>query len=77
MYFYESEFKASAVSTIILKNVQVLSSTNHSKDVEDKIPKGNIAKYKHMIREHLPVSKYVAQFALSPGKVAIVKAVSL
>lgn len=77
LYFYESEFKDGNINTVIIKNAQVLSSTNHSEEAEDKLPKGNIARYKYLIRAHLPVSKYVAQFILSPGKVETVKAVSM
>lgn len=77
MHFYKAELEAGYVKTVILKNVAVLSTTNHSPDKEVKEPKGNIPKYKSMIRAHLPVSKYVGQFNLSPDKVELVRALHM
>lgn len=73
MHFYQSEFEAGAVQTVIIKNVQVLSYTNHTPEKEAKEPKGNIPRYKNLIRSKLPISQYVGQFNLSPDKVEIVK----
>lgn len=73
MHFYQSEFESGAINTVIIKNVQVLSTTDHTPDKEVKLPKGNIPRYKHLIRSKLPVSQYVGQFNLSPEKVDIVK----
>lgn len=77
MYFYSDELAEEKVQTVIIKNVLVLSATNHSKDKEEKIPKGNIPKYKHMLRKYLPCSKYAAQLNLAPGKVSLVRAAQL
>jgi hypothetical protein len=75
MHFYEEEFKSGNVNTVIIKNVEVLSTTLHSENVEEKLPKGNIARYKHIIKSHLPITRYVGQFNLSADKVQCVKAV--
>lgn len=75
MHFYEEEFKSGNVNTVMIKNIEVMSTTLHSETVEEKLPKGNVARYKHIIRSHLPISKYVGQFNLSPDKVQNVKAV--
>lgn len=77
MHFYKSELEADAVQTVIIKNVQVLSTTNHTPDKEAKEPKGNIPKYKNIIRSKLPISQYVGQFNLSPDKVDIVKSLHM
>jgi hypothetical protein len=73
MHFYQSEFESGAVQTVIIKNVQVLSTTNHTPDKEVKEPKGNIPRYKNLIRSKLPISQYEGQFNLSPDKVDMVK----
>jgi hypothetical protein len=77
MYFYQSELESGAVQTVIIKNVQVLSSTNHTPDKEAKEPKGVIPRYKNLIRSKLPISQYVGQFNLSPDKVDMVKSLCM
>jgi hypothetical protein len=73
MHFYQNELEAGNTNTVIIKHVQVLSTTNHTPDKEVKEPKGNIPRYKNLIRSKLPISQYVGQFNLSPDKVEIVK----
>lgn len=73
MYFYQSEFEAGDIQTVIIKNVQVLSTTNVTNVKEAKEPKGNIPRYKSIIKYKLPISQYVGQFNLSPDKVELVK----
>jgi hypothetical protein len=61
----------------VLKNMRVLSSTVQTENVEEKLPKGNIPRYKHIIRSKLPISKYLPRLNLAPGKFTSVKSVSL
>jgi hypothetical protein len=77
MHFYQSEFETGDVKTVIIKNVQVISVTNHTPDKEVKEPKGNIPRYKNLIKSKLPISQYVGQFNLSPDKVEMVKALHM
>jgi len=77
MHFYQSEFESGDIQTVIIKNVQVLSTTNHTPDKEVKLPKGNVPRYKSLIRSKLPVNQYVGQFNLSPDKVDMVKALCM
>jgi hypothetical protein len=44
---------------------------------EAKEPKGNIPKYKNIIKSKLPISQYVGQFNLSPDKVEMVKSLCM
>lgn len=77
MHFYQSEFESGEINTVIIKNVQVLSTTNHTPDKEVKEPKGVIPRYKNLIRSQLPISQYVGQFNLSPDKVELVKSLHM
>jgi len=77
MHLYKSEVESGEVQTVIIKHVQVLSTTNHTQDIEVKEPKGNIPRYKNLIKSKLPISQYVGQFNLSPDKVELVKALCL
>ena len=77
MHFYQSEFESGDIQTVIIKNVQVLSTTNHTPDKEAKEPKGNIPRYKNLIKSKLPISQYVGQFNLSPDKVDMVKSLCM
>ena len=77
MHFYKSEVESGEVQTVIIKNLQVLSTTNHTPEKEAKEPKGNIPKYKNLIKSKLPISQYVGQFNLSPDKVELVRAVHM
>jgi hypothetical protein len=63
--------------TVVIKNMRVLSSTVQTENVEEKLPKGNIPRYKHIIRSKLPISKYLPRLNLAPGKFTAVKSVSL
>jgi hypothetical protein len=76
-HFYQSEFESGAINTVIIKHVQVLSTTNHTPEKEAKEPKGNIPKYKNLIKSKLPISQYVGQFNLSPDKVDLVKSLCM
>lgn len=77
MHFYQSEIESGEVQTVIIKNVQVLSTTNHTPEKEAKEPKGNIPRYKNLIKSKLPISQYVGQFNLSPDKVELVKSLHM
>jgi hypothetical protein len=77
MHFYQSEFESGDIQTVVIKNVQVLSTTNHTPEKEAKEPKGNVAKYKNLIKSKLPISQYVGQFNLSPDKVDSVKSLCM
>lgn len=76
-YVDKQEFDNGAVNTAVLKNLVILSSVNHTPDKASKGPKGNIPKYKEMIRNELPIGKYLGQLNLSPEKVTSVRAVTL
>jgi hypothetical protein len=77
MHFYKSEIESGEVQTVIIKNLQVLSTTNHTPEKEAKEPKGNIPRHKNLIKSKLPISQYVGQFNLSPDKVELVRAVHM
>lgn len=77
MHYYQSEIESGEVQTVIIKNLQVLSTTNHTPEKAAKEPKGNIPRYKNMIKSKLPISQYVGQFNLSPDKIDMVKACSM
>lgn len=68
---------SSEAPTVVLKNMRILSSADQSENVEEKVPKGNIPRYKHIIRSKLPISKYLPRLNLAPGKFASLKSVSL
>jgi hypothetical protein len=76
-YIDKAEMEASMPSCIILKNIQVMATTLHSENVPDKQPKGNVPKYKELIRRELPIASYIGQLNLSPDKVTSVRAVAL
>ena len=77
MHFYQSEFESGAINTVIIKHAQVLSTTNHTPDKEVKLPKGNVPRYKSLIKSKLPINQYVGQFNLSPDKVDMVKSLCM
>jgi hypothetical protein len=77
LYFDMTEFQTGAETSCVLKGAYLLSSTNHSPDIPAKEPKGNKARYKQIIKNQLPISNYIAQLVLEPGKVELVKAVSM
>lgn len=77
MHFYQSEFESGDIQTVIIKNVQVLSTTHVTPETPVKEPKGNIPKYKSIIKYKLPISQYVGQFNLSPDKVEMVKSLCM
>jgi hypothetical protein len=73
MHFYQSEIESGEAQTVIIKNLQVLYTTNHT----PKEPKGNIPKYKNLIKSNLPIRQYVGQFNLSPDKVELVRSLRM
>ncbi len=76
-YVDKQDLDNNSLNTIVLKNLEVLSSVNHTPDKLFKSPKGNIPKYKELIRKELPISKYLGQLNLAPEKVTSVRAVQL
>jgi hypothetical protein len=77
MHFYQSEIESGEAQTVIIKNLQVLYTTNHTPEKEAKEPKGNIPKYKNLIKSNLPIRQYVGQFNLSPDKVELVRSLRM
>ncbi|MEN6635695.1 MAG: hypothetical protein ABFC56_07595, partial [Clostridiaceae bacterium] len=76
-FVYETEVAAGDIQKIVLKHIKVLSSICRSEQPVVKLPKGNVAKYKYLIRSKLPVSSYIGQLNLFPGKFNQVKAVKM
>lgn len=77
VHVYQSEFEAGNISGVVLKNLQVLSSVVKSGQADEKLPKGNVAKYKHVVRSKLPIASYLGQLNLLPGKFSSVRSVHM
>jgi len=76
-YVEKQELESKTIQTAVLKNLVVLSSVNHTPEKAAKVPKGNVPRYKEIIRSNLPISAYLGQLNLAPGKVASVRAVDM
>lgn len=75
-YIDKAEIETTMPSCIVLKNLQIMATTLHSENAPDKMPKGNVPRYKELIRRELPIAAYLGQLNLAPGKVASVRAVA-
>ena len=75
MFLRADEVATGKISVVVIKNLQVMSSSVVALGSKAaSLPKGTIPRLKHIIRDALPVSAYIAQLNLSPDKVKEVRA---
>lgn len=76
-YCLRSEYETCDIKTVILKDLEILSSTNHSPEIIERVPKGNIPKLKQHVRNVLPIGRFLGQLNFRPDKVELVRAVAI